>query len=143
MSLVINLPPLPPPTSLSCIAYENRHVTHSLPVFNSYLFNRIKIVLVYTYESSKSISLFKRRIEYLTKIPKYYTISKLIIRYYHEKTAHSERGMSISENRNTGHWMINCNSAVKSLIAKCIICRHLRRSISQQEIAELPRARLS
>ena len=52
---------------LSRIAYENRYVTHPLPIFNSYLFNRMKIVPIYAHESSKSISLIKRRIEYLTK----------------------------------------------------------------------------
>ena len=54
-SLVITSPP--PPTSLSRIAYKNRYVTHPLPIFNSYLFNRIKIVPIYAHES----------IEYLTK----------------------------------------------------------------------------
>ena len=54
-------------SSLSRIAYENRYVTHPLPIFNSYLFNRMKIVPIYAHESSKSISLIKRRIEYLTK----------------------------------------------------------------------------
>ena len=75
-------------------------------------------------------------------VPKYCNISQLIIRYYHEKTAHSGRGMTINEIRNAGYWIINCNSAVKSLIAKCVICRHLRRSICQQKMADLPRARL-
>ena len=56
-----------PTTSLPRIAYENRYVTHPLPIFNSYLFNRIKIVPIYAHESSKPISLIKRRIEYLTK----------------------------------------------------------------------------
>ena len=60
-------PPIQPPTTLSLIVYENRYATHSLPIFNSYLFNRIKIVPIYAHESSKPISLIKRRIEYLTK----------------------------------------------------------------------------
>ena len=55
------------PASLSRIAYENRYVTHFWPIFNSYLFNRIKIVPIYAHESSKPISLIKRRIEYSTK----------------------------------------------------------------------------
>ena len=59
--------PLPYPlTSLSRIAYKNRYVTHPLLIFNPYLFNRIKIVPIYAHESSKPISLIKRRIEYLT-----------------------------------------------------------------------------
>ena len=61
-----NLPPHPP-TSLSRIAYENRYVTLSLPIFSCYLFNRIKIVPIHGHESSKPISLIKRKIEYLTK----------------------------------------------------------------------------
>ena len=75
-------------------------------------------------------------------VPKYCNISQLIISYYHEKTAHSERGMTINEIRNAGYWIINCNSAVKSLIAKCVICRHLRGSICYQKMADLPRERL-
>ena len=63
--------PLPPshhpPMSLSRIAFKNRYVTLSLPILNSYLFNRIKIVPIYAHESSKTISFVKRRIEYLTK----------------------------------------------------------------------------
>ena len=70
-SLVITPTPSTPnphtPTSLSRIAYENRYMTHPLPIFNSYLFNRIKIVPIYAHESSKPISLIKRRFEYLTK----------------------------------------------------------------------------
>ena len=58
-------PPVQPPTTLSLTVYENRYATHSLPIFNSYLFNRIKIVHIYAHESSKPISLIKRRIEYL------------------------------------------------------------------------------
>ena len=58
-------PPVQPPTTLSLIVYENRYATPSLPIFNSYLFNRIKIVHIYAHESSKPISLIKRRIEYL------------------------------------------------------------------------------
>ena len=65
-SLVIT-PRTHPQTSLSRIAYENRFVTHPLSIFSSYLFNRIKIVPIHAHESSKPISLIKRRIEYLTK----------------------------------------------------------------------------
>ena len=42
-------------------------MTHLLPIFNFYLFNGIKIVPIYDHESSKPISLIKRRIDFLTK----------------------------------------------------------------------------
>ena len=71
---------LHPPTSLSRIAYENRFVTHPLSIFSSYLFNRIKIVPIHFHESSKPISLIKRRIEYLTKalVPRFSKIIAII-----------------------------------------------------------------
>ena len=70
-SLVITLTPSTPnpqtPTSLSRIAYENRYMIHPLSIFNSYLFNRTKIVPIYAHESSKPTFFIKRRIEHLTK----------------------------------------------------------------------------
>ena len=63
-------------------------------------------------------------------VPKHCTISQLIIRYYHEKTAQSGRKMAINEIGKAGYWIINCNSAVKSLIPNCVIWRHLRGSIN-------------
>ena len=86
---------------------------------------------------------FSHELKHLVLVPKYCNISQLITRYYHEKTAHSGKGMTINKIRNAGYWIINCNSAVKSLIAKCVICRHLRGSICQQKMADLPRERLS
>ena len=60
---------LTPPYVITRIAYENRYVTHPLPIFNSnsYLFYRVKIVPIYAHESYKPITLIKRRIEYLTR----------------------------------------------------------------------------
>ena len=77
---VISDSPPHPPTSLSRIAYENRYVTHPFPIFNSYLINRIKVVPIYAHESSKPISLIKRRIEYLTKalVPRFSKIVTIL-----------------------------------------------------------------
>ena len=84
-----------PPTSLSRIAYENRYVTHPLPIFNSYLFNRIKIVPSYAHESSKPISLIKRRIEYLTKalLPRFSKIITIIFQVFFGKKFHGNLRM--------------------------------------------------
>ena len=69
--------------------------------------------------------LMKSNLIYELKHPvivlKYCTISQLIIRYYHENTAHSGRGMTVNKIRNAGYWINNCNSAVKSLTAKRVI----------------------
>ena len=45
---------------------------------------------------------FSHQLKHPALLLKYCTISQLIIRYYHEKTAHSERGMTINEIRNAG-----------------------------------------
>ena len=70
-------------------------------------------------------------------------MSQLIIRYYNETTAHSVKGMTVNKIRNADYWVINCNSDVKSFIAKCANCRHLRESICQMKMGNLPRERLS
>ena len=68
-------------------------------------------------------------------------MSQLIIRYYNETAAHSVKGMTVNKIRNADYWVINCNSDVKSFIAKCAICRHLRESICQMKMGDLPRER--
>ena len=76
---------------------------------------------------------FSHELKHTVFVSKYCTISQLIIRYYHEKTAHSGRGMAINETRNAGYQVIDCDSAVKSMIANCVISRQLRGRICQQK----------
>ena len=71
-------------------------------------------------------------LEHPVLVPKYCAISQLIIRYYPEKTAHSGRGLTINEIRNTGYWIINCNSVVKSLSAKCHLQTSKRKYMSAE-----------
>ena len=69
-----------PATSLSRCAYENRYVTHPLPIFSSYLFNRINNAPIHGHESSKPMSLIKSRIEYFSKslLPRFSKIITII-----------------------------------------------------------------
>ena len=64
-----NPPPRPLPPNVIITHCVRKQICDSppLPIFNSSLFNRIKIVPIYAHESSKPISLIKRRFEYLTK----------------------------------------------------------------------------
>ena len=50
----------------------------------------------------------------------------MIIRWCHEKVAHSGRDITMNYIRSSGFWIINCNAAVRSYISKCVTCRHLR-----------------
>ena len=62
----------------------------------------------------------------------------VIIRWCHEKVAHSGRGITMNYIRSSGFWIINCNAAVRSYISKCVTCRHLRGNFQQQKMASLP-----
>ena len=74
-------------------------------------------------------------------LPKSHSITKLILEWCHQKTAHGGRGMTLSEMRNQGFWIIKENSAVRSLINQCIYCQRLRSSSNQQIMADLPERR--
>ena len=69
-------------------------------------------------------------------------IAVMIIRWCHEKVAHSGRGITMNYIRYSGFWIINCNAAVRSYISKGFTCRHLRGNFQQQKMASLPSDRL-
>ena len=69
-------------------------------------------------------------------------IAVMIIRWCHEKVAHSGRGITMNYIRSSGFWIINCNAAVRSYISKCVTCRHLRGNFQQQKMTSLPSDRL-
>ena len=66
----------------------------------------------------------------------------LIIRHFHQKVQHSGRGITLNELRASGYWIVNGNAAVRSVISKCVRCRHLRGSVGEQKMANLPESRL-
>ena len=76
-------------------------------------------------------------------LPKEGHITYAIIRDHHEKVAHAGRGMTINENCSHGYWIINCTSAVKSVISKCLECWKLSEKICQQKMGNLPADRHS
>ena len=65
------------------------------------------------------------------------------MRYYHEKVAHAGRGITINELRSQGYWIINCRSAVKSVISKCVDCRQFRGKVCQQKMGDLSTNRIT
>ena len=83
------------------------------------------------------------RLKHPILLPKEGQITYTIIIDHHEKVAHAGRGMTINEICNHGYWIINCTSAVKSVISKCVECRKLHRKIYQQKMGNLPTDRLS
>ncbi len=57
-------------------------------------------------------------------LPRKCHMTTLIIWYFHAKVQHSGRGIILNEVRASGYWIVNGNTAVRSVIAKCIRCRY-------------------
>ena len=49
-------------------------------------------------------------------------ITRLIVEWCHQKTAHGGRGLTINEIRSNGFWVVRCNTIVRSFIGKCVKC---------------------
>lgn len=75
-------------------------------------------------------------------IPKKGHLTTLIIRHFHSKVQHGGRGITLNELRANGYWVVNGNSAVRSVIANCVRCRYLRGFAGEQKMANLPESRL-
>ena len=65
-------------------------------------------------------------------------ITRLIVEWCHQKTAHGERGHTINEIRSTWFWFVRCNAIVRSLVGKCVRCLLLQGKLGEQKITDLP-----
>ena len=68
---------------------------------------------------------------------------KKSLEWYHISVGHTGRGVTLNQLRNSGFWIICGNSATRSVISKCVICRSLRGKFGTQKVAELPRQRFT
>ena len=71
-------------------------------------------------------------------LPKECFITKIIIQWCHRQVQHAGRTFTMNEIRDAGYWIINMNSAVKSMIWNCVKCRILRGRLATQKMADLP-----
>ena len=60
-------------------------------------------------------------------LPRKHHVTTLIISHYHQKVQHQGRGMTLSELRANGYWILHGCAAVTSYISSCVTCRRLRR----------------
>ncbi|XP_068671120.1 uncharacterized protein [Montipora foliosa] len=74
-------------------------------------------------------------------LPKDDRVSRLIIDHYHKACGHSgrEHVLSLICER---FWITQGSSAVKSVLAKCVICRRSQASLCQQKMADLQEDRV-
>ena len=50
--------------------------------------------------------------------------------------------MTLNSLRTSGYWVIGGSSVVGTFISKCVVCRKVRRPVSEQKMADLPEDRL-
>ena len=85
---------------------------------------------------------FNENLKHPIILPKKGNVTNLIIRHAHEKMAHAGRGMTLNQLREK-FWIINANTAVRSLISKCVKCRRYRGTSLDQKMADLPKCRVA
>ena len=66
----------------------------------------------------------------------------LLIRYYHERTKHQGRVITMSAIRNAGFYIYHGSKAIKKLIHNCVMCQRLRGACLNQKMSDLPCDRL-
>ena len=74
-------------------------------------------------------------------LPKQSHISSLLIRHIHERYGHCGRNYVLSQLRKK-YWITSGNSAARSVISKCVICRRLKNRPGEQKMANLPYERI-
>nr|XP_022906253.1 uncharacterized protein LOC111418055 [Onthophagus taurus] len=75
-------------------------------------------------------------------LPKFSTITTLIIDYYHKTTLHGGVQLTLASIRRR-FWIIGGRVSVKSLIHRCMICARQRVVTSQQLMGQLPSPRVN
>ena len=69
-------------------------------------------------------------------------IAVMIIRWCHEKVAHSGSSVTMNYIRSSVFWIISCNTTVRYCILKSVTCRYLRGNFQHQKMASFPSDRL-
>ena len=64
-------------------------------------------------------------------LPNKEKLTEMIIKWCHQKTAHSRRNVTLNKIRTSGHWVIQGNSAMKKKILRCVTCRLARKLASK------------
>ena len=75
-------------------------------------------------------------------LPKKGKISRLIVESCHRRVRHQGRGITTNEIRNSGYWILQCNTLVRKAISDCVQCRFLRGRREEQKMANLPSDRM-
>ena len=75
-------------------------------------------------------------------LPRNSHVTTLIVRYFHERTSHRRKTMTLNEVRSNGFWIISGSAVVSSIISSCVKCKKLRGAVQEQRMSDLPEDRL-
>ena len=75
-------------------------------------------------------------------LPKGHHVTDLIVRHFHEKSHHSGRDQVLADIRQE-YWIVKGRSAVNRVLSHCIPCRKVNAPRAIQQMAPLPKARVT
>ena len=75
-------------------------------------------------------------------LPKRGHVTDMIVTYFHQRTQHGGRDMTLGEIRVSGFWIIRGRMAVARHILRCVKCKRFRGTLHRQKMADLPEERL-
>lgn len=70
-------------------------------------------------------------------------MSKLIVRWFHNRVKHKGRHFTEGAVRTAGYWITGGKRLVSSVMHSCVQCGKLRGRVEQQKMADLPADRLA
>ncbi|XP_022062446.2 uncharacterized protein LOC127534576 [Acanthochromis polyacanthus] len=76
-------------------------------------------------------------------IPSASHIATLLVRHFHERSAHQGRHITEGAVRGAGFWIVGGKRLVSSVIHNCVTCRKLRGELQNQKMADLPAGRVT
>ena len=85
---------------------------------------------------------FQYNVKHPIILPKKTHVTKLIVRYFHEKVVHQGRGFTLNAIRSNGYYIVGCTAAVSSCIFNCVVCRKFRGKTQYQKMGDLPEERM-
>lgn len=75
-------------------------------------------------------------------LPNKHKVSQLIIEDNHRKLGHAGRSHVLASVRSR-YWITKGNSAVRSVLNKCVLCRKTNGKVNEQKMADLPEERVN
>ena len=75
-------------------------------------------------------------------LPRKNHVTTLIIQQTHENLGYAGRGHTLARLREK-YWVLGVNAAVRHQITKCVTCRRSRAPVTEKNMAEFPKGRLT